>query len=209
MGQVQPAMEAFRRGHAYRQAMELAKQHQPALVVQLEEEWGDWLVSQKQVDAAINHYIEAGSSTKAIDAAMSARQWNKSEQLLESTSTDPYMAVPFYEKLAQHYASSRQFEQAERAFIKSNRPQKAVQMYVEYGQYEKAHKVAKQHISANERTELYIQLAQNLEAQAKMSEAETLYGIVNEFDLAINMYKKREEYEQMLRLVSKYRKELL
>jgi hypothetical protein len=30
-----------------------------------------------------------------------------------------------------------------------------------------------------------------------------------EYDLWINMYKKREEYEQMLRLVSKYRKELL
>eukprot|EP00434_Breviolum_minutum_P021048 symbB.v1.2.018570.t2/scaffold1485.1/size118442/2 len=36
-----------------------------------------------------------------------------------------------------------------------------------------------------------------------------MYLAVNEFDLAINMYKKREEYEQMLRLVSKYRKELL
>jgi intraflagellar transport protein 172 len=209
MGQVQPAMEAFRRGHAYRQAVELAKQHQPALVVQLEEEWGDWLVSQKQVDAAINHYIEAGCSTKAIDAAMSARQWNKAEQLLESTSTDPHLAIPFYEKLAQHYATSRQFEQAERAFIKSHRPQKAVQMYIEFGQYEKAHKVAKAHISANERTELYISLAQNLEGQAKLNDAENLYIIVNEFDLAINMYKKREEYEQMLRLVSKYRKELL
>eukprot|EP00746_Dinoflagellata_sp_MGD_P167287 gnl/MRDRNA2_/MRDRNA2_97790_c0_seq1.p1 gnl/MRDRNA2_/MRDRNA2_97790_c0~~gnl/MRDRNA2_/MRDRNA2_97790_c0_seq1.p1 ORF type:complete len:1756 (-),score=421.22 gnl/MRDRNA2_/MRDRNA2_97790_c0_seq1:252-5519(-) len=209
MGQVQPAMEAYRRGHAYRQAVELAKQQQPALVVQLEQEWGDWLVAQKQVDAAINHYIEAGCSTKAIDAAMSARQWNKAEQLLESTGTEPDLAVPFYEKLAQHYAASRQFEQAERAFIKSHRPNKAVQMYVEYGQYEKAHKVAKSHISANERTELYISLAQNLEAQGKMSEAEQLYLIVNEFDLAINMYKKREEYEQMLRLVSKYRKELL
>merc|ERR1719428_1465531 len=113
MGQVQPAMEAFRRGHAYRQAMELAKQHQPALVVQLEEEWGDWLVSQKQVDAAINHYIEAGSSTKAIDAAMSARQWHKAEQLLDQASigSEVGFALPFYEKLAQHYASSRQFEQ--------------------------------------------------------------------------------------------------
>ena len=55
-----------------------------------------------------------------------------------------------------------------------------------------------------------------------------MYLAVNEFDLAINMrpsqfphlsnalrqslsqlrYKKREEYEQMLRLVSKYRKDL-
>lgn len=87
--------------------------------------------------------------------------------------------------------------------------QRAVKMYVEVGQYEKAHKVAKSHMSPHERTELYISLAQGLEQQGKLNEAEQLYLMVNEFDLAINMYKKREEYEQMLRLVSKYRKELL
>mmetsp|Transcript_43192 Transcript_43192/g.92156 ORF Transcript_43192/g.92156 Transcript_43192/m.92156 type:complete len:1765 (-) Transcript_43192:92-5386(-) len=211
MGLVSPAMDAYRKGHAYRQAIDMAKQNQPGLVVQLEEEWGDWLVSQRQVDAAINHYIEAGASTKAIDAAMSARQWHKAEQLLDQASigAEPHFALPFYEKLASHYASSRQFEQAERAFVKSSRPQKAVSMYVEVAQYEKAHKVAKAHMTPQERTELYTQLAQNLEASNKMQEAEQLYLMVNEFDLAINMYRKREEFEQMLRLVSKYRKELL
>merc|ERR1719181_348821 len=211
MGQVAPAMDAYRKGHAYRQAIELAKHQQPALVVRLEEEWGDWLVSQHQVDAAINHYIEAGCSTKAIDAAMSARQWHKAEQLLDQASigAEPQFSLPFYEKLAAHYATSRQYELAERAFVKSSRPQRAVKMYVEVGQYEKAHKVAKANMSPHERTELYISLAQELEKNAKLREAEQLYLLVNEFDLAINMYKKREEYEQMLRLVSKYRKELL
>lgn len=31
----------------------------PIEVVRLEEAWGDHLVQQKQLDAAINHYIEA------------------------------------------------------------------------------------------------------------------------------------------------------
>lgn len=31
----------------------------PGEVVRLEEAWGDHLVQQKQLDAAINHYIEA------------------------------------------------------------------------------------------------------------------------------------------------------
>lgn len=211
MGLVAPAMDAYRRGHAYRQAIELAKQQQPALVVQLEEEWGDWLVSQRQVDAAINHYIEAGASNKAIEAAMSARQWHKAEQLLDQASIgiDPQYVMPFYEKLAAHYAASRQYDQAERSFIKSSRADRAVQMYVETAQYEKAHKVAKAHMNPHEKTELYNSMAQSLEQQGKLSEAEQMYLMVNESDLAINMYKKREEYEQMLRLVSKYRKELL
>lgn len=39
--------------------MELARLAFPGEVVKLEEAWGDHLVQQKQLDAAINHYIEA------------------------------------------------------------------------------------------------------------------------------------------------------
>ena len=41
-------------------AVELARLAFPAKVVKLEEDWGDCLVQQKQMDAAINHFIEAG-----------------------------------------------------------------------------------------------------------------------------------------------------
>lgn len=40
--------------------MKLARNSFPAEVVKLEEAWGDYLVQQKQMDAAINHFIEAG-----------------------------------------------------------------------------------------------------------------------------------------------------
>ena len=43
-------------------------------VVELEQLWGDHLVSQKNADAAINHYTEAGAYVKAIEAAISCRQ---------------------------------------------------------------------------------------------------------------------------------------
>ena len=41
-------------------AVDLARHAFPQDVVKLEEEWGDYLVQQKQLDAAINHFIEAG-----------------------------------------------------------------------------------------------------------------------------------------------------
>lgn len=41
-------------------AVDLARVAFPVEVVKLEEVWGDYLVQQKQMDAAINHYIEAG-----------------------------------------------------------------------------------------------------------------------------------------------------
>lgn len=71
------AMDSYVRGHAYRKAVDLARRAFPAHVVKLEEEWGDHLVSQKQLDLSIEHYVQAGIFNKAIEAALSARKWNR------------------------------------------------------------------------------------------------------------------------------------
>jgi hypothetical protein len=52
-------------------------------VVDIEEEWGDWLVTQKQMDAAINHFIESAATLKAIKAALDCRQFNKAAGIIE------------------------------------------------------------------------------------------------------------------------------
>lgn len=86
-------------GNAFRRAIDLARRSFPAEVVRLEELWGDYLVLQKQLDMAINHYIEARCSGKAIDAALSSRQWSKAAQLLD-TLLDRAAAKPYFKKLA-------------------------------------------------------------------------------------------------------------
>jgi intraflagellar transport protein 172 len=40
-----------------RKAIDLARREFPAAVIEIEEEWGDWLMSQKAMDMAINHFI--------------------------------------------------------------------------------------------------------------------------------------------------------
>lgn len=57
MQDLKRSLEQYRMGHCYRKAVDLAKRAQPNLVVTLEEEWGDWLVSQKQLDLAIEHFV--------------------------------------------------------------------------------------------------------------------------------------------------------
>jgi hypothetical protein len=52
-------------------------------VVDLEEEWGEWLMAAGQTDAAINHFIEAGQSIKALEAAVRARQFGKAAGLID------------------------------------------------------------------------------------------------------------------------------
>ena len=41
------ALDSYVRGHAFRKAVDLARRSFPSHVVHLEEEWGDWHVSQK------------------------------------------------------------------------------------------------------------------------------------------------------------------
>ena len=51
--------------------------------------------------------------------------------------------------------------------------------------------------------------AHRLESSGKYKEAERLYVMVHEPDLAINMHKKGRRYDDMIRLVTSYRKDLL
>ncbi|XP_041357336.1 intraflagellar transport protein 172 homolog isoform X2 [Gigantopelta aegis] len=201
------AMECFKKGKAYRRAVELARYAFPTEVVKLEEEWGDYLVSQKQLDAAINHFIEAGATMKSVEAAINSRQWSKAVQILELQ--DSAMSSRYYKKIADHYASVGEYETAERFYVEAGCTREAVDMYNQAGKWEQAHKLASTYMKADDVSSLYISQARQLEEEGKFREAEKLYVAVEEPDLAITMYKKQRHYNDMIRLVKLYHKDLL
>ncbi|XP_023687337.1 intraflagellar transport protein 172 homolog [Paramormyrops kingsleyae] len=203
----QRALDCYRQGNAFRKAVELARAAFPADVVKLEEAWGDYLVQQKQMDAAINHYIEAGCSSKAIEAAIGARQWKKAVHILELQ--EDRSNKKYYQKIAQHYASVQDYEVAERLFVRGDRIRDAIDMHTQAGHWEQAHGLALKCMTQEEVTALYISRAQELEKEGKFKEAERLFTAVQEPDLAITMYKKNKMYEDMIRLVEKHHRELL
>ncbi|KAG1963505.1 intraflagellar transport protein [Pimephales promelas] len=203
----QRALECYRKGNAFKKAVDLARIAFPAEVVKLEEVWGDYLVQQKQLDAAINHYIEAGRSTKAIDAAIAARQWKKALHILELQ--EDKTAGKYYLKIAQHYASVQEFEVAERLFVKGDHTKDAIDMYTQIGRWEQAHKLAVKCMTQEDVSALYISRAQELEKEGKYKEAERIFTTVDEPDLAITMYKKNKMYDDMIRLVALHHKDLL
>ncbi|XP_070555163.1 intraflagellar transport protein 172 homolog [Ptychodera flava] len=207
IGNNQRALECYRRGKAYRRAVELARNVYPQDVVKLEEEWGDYLMSQKQMDAAINHFIEAGCSIKAIEAAIQSRQWNKAVQIVELQ--DPSVASRYYHKIAKHYASIANYETAEKYYVRADMPREAIDMYTANGRWEAAHRLAVTCMKQEDVAVLYITQAQQMEAQGKFREAERLYITVEEPDLAITMYKKQRQYDHMVRLVKQYHPDLL
>uniref|UniRef100_A0A672S8A0 Intraflagellar transport protein 172 homolog n=1 Tax=Sinocyclocheilus grahami TaxID=75366 RepID=A0A672S8A0_SINGR len=203
----QKALECYRKGNAFKKVVDLARVAFPAEVVKLEEVWGDYLVQQKQMDAAINHYIEAGCSTKAIEAAIAARQWKKALHILELQ--EGRTAAKYYLNIAQHYPSVQEFEVAERLFVKGDHTKDAIDMYTQAGRWEQAHKLAVKCMSQEDVSALYISRAQELEKEGKYKEAERLFTTVDEPDLAITMYKKNKMVDDMIRFFAVHHKDLL
>ena len=208
-GQQDQAMDCYRKGEGFAKAVELARHYFPTEVVNLEEEWGDNLANNKQLDAAINHYIEAGKTLKALDAAISARQWKKAVQIIQVVEDDSGELNKYYFKLGQHYASLREYKMAEKFFLSGNFKKHAIEMYNSAGKWEQAHQLASKHLETGEVSKMYVGQAQELEEQGRFKEAEKLYISVHEPDLAISMYKKQRQYENMMRLVQTYHPDLV
>lgn len=207
LDQLQAGLDMYCKGNAFHKAVELAKRAAPSLVVQLQERWGDWLVSQRQTENAINHYIEAAATQKAIEAAISARQWGRAVQLLQHQT--PEIARPFYKQIAKHYADVRQLDLAEKYYLKAGAPVEVFEIYIRANKWEQALRVAKDNLPENDIVMLYVRQGQKFEEQGSFKEAEKLYLTVEEPDLAINMYKKVSQWDNMIRLVSRFKKNLL
>lgn len=208
LGNNEKALEAYRKGRSYRLAVELARLVFPDQVVKLEEQWGDYLVSQKQLDSAVNHFIEAGKSVKAIDAAIASKQFKKAVSIVDTLSPRE-LAKPYFVPLAKYFSQTKDFEQAEHFYVAAGRPQDAVDMYTKSNKWDKAHRLAVSYMSQEEVSVLYLCQAKDLEIHGKFKDAEVLYLTIKEPDLAINMYKKHKQYENMVRLVAVYHKDLL
>ncbi len=201
------ALVAYRKGHNYRYAVELARRIKPTEVVKLEQEWAEWEVSQHQVDAAINHFIEAGLYVRALEAAIDSWQWAKAVQIADNQNSD--VVRPYYRKIAKHYEESRNFKDAEKYYVKGGFAEDAVNMYTREGMFDRAVAVASSYLPDGQVTSLNIAQAQRLELDGKPREAEKFYVAVHEYDEAINMYRKVRDWDNMIRLVRTYRKDML
>ncbi|XP_030372622.1 intraflagellar transport protein 172 homolog [Scaptodrosophila lebanonensis] len=202
------ALALYRKGGAYARALDLARQVSPDEVTMLEEEWGDWLVGRKQLDASINHYIEAGATQKALDAAVGAKQWRKAVQIAKVLD-EPEEIQRYALDLSKHLAFAGDLEGAEDLLVRANLFKDAIELLNRHGKWERAYSIGEKYLKAEEMRNLFVNLAASLEEQGKYRDAEKVLIAVNEPDLAISMYKRRELYDSMIRLVERYHKDLL
>ena len=71
------------RAHAYKKAIDLAAKYEPDTVAELHGKWGGQLVVNGQPEAAVYHFLKAGDSTAAVEAALSARQFDTAAAILD------------------------------------------------------------------------------------------------------------------------------
>ncbi|CAD8094928.1 unnamed protein product [Paramecium sonneborni] len=197
----QQALNCYIKGNVFKKAVELAKRKDPKLVKQLEESWANYLVENKETESAINHYVEAGKFQKAIEAAVYSRSWTKAIQLLQNQSAE--VSRPYYRQVAKHYEDVRQYDFAEKYYIKANSPIEAFEMYVKASKWDKALSIAREYLP-EEINQLYLNQGKKFEQAGKYKEAEKLYLTVQEYDTAILMYQNLSQYESVIRIASKY-----
>lgn len=82
---------------------------------------------------------------------------------------------------------------AESLYVKSGQFKAAVEMYIKSDQWEPAYRIAVECMGTDEVHGLYLTKAEELEAQGRLREAERLYVLVKEPDLAISMYNKTKQ----------------
>lgn len=208
MGNPEKALFLYRKGGTYSRALEIARHVAPDDVTNLEEEWGDWLVSKRQYDASISHYIEAGATLKALDAAVNAKQWRKAVQIAKVLD-DPQEIKKYALELSEHLAITGDLSGAQNILVRAQLYREAVELLNKNGKWEKAYEVAESYLEKQTVHDLFTELANKLEEEGKYRDAEKIYVAISEPDRAIAMYKRIEFYDAMIRLVERYHKDLL
>lgn len=209
ISQPENAVSLYRKGGAYARAIELARHITPDEVTNLEEEWGDWLVSKRQLDASISHYIEAAATTKALEAAVGAKQWRKAVQIAKVLD-EPEEIRKYAPELADHLSQVGDMVTAEDILLRAELYREAIELLNKHGQWEKAFDIAEKFLTnTDDVRDMFLDLAKSLESKQKYRDAEKIYITIGEPDLSIQMYKNLEMYDSMIRLVERYHKDLV
>jgi len=202
IGSKQKAMKCYLSVNDYQNAVRLARTHFPDQVVSLEEKWANYLVTVNRCEEAISHFIEAQLNINALKVALEAKSWAKAEDLLASVTDSE--ASPFLIHFAKHYEEIKNLKQAEHYYVKAQRYDDMVLMYLNANMLEKGHAVAKLHLTRSKLVAMYTKIASIKEQEGNLDDAENIYLTMNEPKWAVNMHKKHRQFKKMIDLVTKY-----
>lgn len=207
LGNPENALDAYRKAHNFFKAVDMAKLSNPKLVLEIEREWGDFLVSQGRNDEASSHYIEAGEYQLALNSSLRAQQWRTAAEILQNISTPSLkdeLRTQFL-RVGRHFAGENDFHTAEDLFLAVDAHSELVELYLLKGKVDEGIKYAKRKLKPDDLNKIFIKGAKTHEKKASTREiAENIYLAIQRPELAIDMYQKYNDSENALRLSSKF-----
>lgn len=161
------ALECYKKGNLFNLAIELSRRKFPMEVVNLEEEYGDYLVSRNDYEKAIVHYIESGKNEKALNCALKAHDYEKSAELALVLGSE--LRPEICKKIADHYLKS-DIEMAIKLYLNAGFINDAVKLLNEQKQFTRAFRLVKETMSMSEEDtkEMFLKIGQQFEKDGKL-----------------------------------------
>ncbi|GKT28928.1 Intraflagellar transport protein 172 homolog, partial [Aduncisulcus paluster] len=208
LGRFNEALEEYKRGKEYRNALTLARQRFPDRVRFLESEWGDYLVAQQSPDIAVGHYIEAGEGMKALEAALAARQWKSIVRILPSQDVDSIQVKEFTGRLAEAMVSVGRVKEGISFFLKAGLLKRAVDVCVREGEFAEAKKIASS-MSPSEASALLSEHAHVFVKKGKIHEGCDMLVTIGHIDDALSLCLKNGAYDHAVTVAKRYKPDAL
>merc|ERR1719231_779170 len=147
---------------------------------------------------AINHYTEAEATQLAVEMYTKANQWERAHKLASSYMTEREVGM-LYIAQAQKLEAQGKLKDAERLYLTINEADLAINMYKKARKYD-----AMVRLVATHRKELLKEthqfLAQHLETEGNLRDAEHHYCEAGEWLSAVNMYRSNDMWEEAIRV---------
>ena len=152
----------------------------------------------QQYDDAERFWVEAQSPQMAVEMYTKANQWEKAHKLASSYMSEREVGM-LYIAQAQKLEAQGKLKDAERLYLTINEADLAINMYKKARKYD-----AMVRLVATHRKELLKEthqfLAQHLEAEGNLRDAEHHYCEAGEWLSAVNMYRSNDMWEEAIRV---------
>uniref|UniRef100_A0A0X3PJC6 Intraflagellar transport protein 172 homolog n=1 Tax=Schistocephalus solidus TaxID=70667 RepID=A0A0X3PJC6_SCHSO len=143
-------------------------------------------------------FLKARAPKEAIEMYTTAGMWEQAHALA-SESMDPNDLTEMYLRQAEQLDKMGKLKDAERLYLTVKRTDRAMSMYKNHRQYRDIIRLVRAH-NPDILEQTYFRLAQELELEGNLRQAEQYYMEAGEWKSAINMYRTRDQWEEAFRV---------
>ncbi|GMH63033.1 hypothetical protein TrST_g9919 [Triparma strigata] len=144
LGLLEPAIDYAMESGAFTHAFELARDSLPKKVPEVHLKFALYLEDEERFTEAEQEFIQASKPREAIDMYVHQQSW--SDALRVAEQYDPSAVTDVYAAQGKAAAEREDWARAEEMFIAASKPDQALQMYENSGQWQDAVRVAQRHL---------------------------------------------------------------